>query len=165
MGESRIHPRWPAQHGSVLMLMPAAVLVLVILAALAVDAAVVFLAQRQLADATAAAANDAAGAAVSDHRFYEQGEVVIDRMEADGVARQAFAVHLPDADPSARLRLTGSPDVVVAGATVCVAADAVVELIFSPALPGLRGEVRVSARSTATAAGNGSPAIPRRPFC
>src|SRR3712207_1178709 len=45
------------ETGSALILMPAAVLVLVILAAIAVDAAIMFLGERELAAATAAAAN------------------------------------------------------------------------------------------------------------
>ncbi|MDT7548844.1 MAG: hypothetical protein QOE84_1238, partial [Actinomycetota bacterium] len=44
------------------MLMPAALLVLVVLGSIAVDSPRLFLAQRELPDAAAGAANDAAGA-------------------------------------------------------------------------------------------------------
>ena len=58
------------QSGSVLMLFPAAVLVVLILGAIAVDASVAFLAKRELNDASAALANDLAIEALSNDAFY-----------------------------------------------------------------------------------------------
>lgn len=51
-----------AEDGNTLALFPAAVMVMFVLASMAVDAALTFSAQRQLADIAAAAANDAATA-------------------------------------------------------------------------------------------------------
>ena len=48
------------EAGSALMLLPAAVLIVMLLAAIAIDQARVFVAQRELADLAASAANDAA---------------------------------------------------------------------------------------------------------
>ena len=48
------------ERGSVLLLFPAAVLIVIVLSAITVDSSIAFLAQRELANATAAAANDAA---------------------------------------------------------------------------------------------------------
>ncbi len=56
--------------GSTLLLLPSAVLVLFLLTALAVDGAATFLAQRQLADVCAGAANDAAGVALDVDQLY-----------------------------------------------------------------------------------------------
>jgi len=60
-------------RGSTLLLVPSAVLVLFLLTALAVDGAATFLAQRELADACAGAANDAAAAGLDVDRLYRPG--------------------------------------------------------------------------------------------
>lgn len=153
------------ERGSVLMLMPAAVLILVILGAIAVDSAVVFLAERELVNATAAAANDAAAAAVSDSAFYGSGEVVIDPAVAEQVAAEALRLRLPEGGPAGAIALTGDPEVLVAGRQVCVTARATVRHIFARAIPGVAREAHVSARSTATAAGDGGAAVPVRTIC
>ena len=147
------------------MLMPAAVLILVILGAIAVDSAVVFLAERELANATAAAANDAATAAVSDAAFYGAGEVTIDPAQAQQVAVDALRLRLPEGGPVGAISLTGDPEVLVSGRQVCVTARATVRHIFARAIPGVAREAHVSARSTATAAGDDGSAIPARTIC
>ena len=128
------------EHGSVLMLMPAAVLVLMMLGAVAVDAAVVFMAQRELENATAAAANDAAVAALDESLFYECGELGIDTTRAAEVASAALAARTADA-----VEVTGAPAVTVQALsegplTVSVAATGSVRTIFAPAVGGLRDE-------------------------
>lgn len=153
------------ERGSVLMLMPAAVLILVILGAIAVDSAVVFLAERELANATAAAANDAAAAAVSDAAFYGSGEVVIDENEARHVAADALRLRLPEGGPVGAISLSGDPEVLVSGRHVCVTARATVRHIFARAIPGVAREAHVSARSTATAAGDGGTSVAARTIC
>ncbi|HEV8114965.1 MAG TPA: hypothetical protein VGP53_01915 [Acidimicrobiales bacterium] len=60
----------PDDSGSTLLLLPSAVLVLFLLTALAVDGAATFLAQRELADVCASAANDAAGVALEVDQLY-----------------------------------------------------------------------------------------------
>jgi hypothetical protein len=56
-----------------MVLVPAGFLVLLLLAAIAVDSAGGFLAQRQLTDALAAAANDAATAGLDNGAYYATG--------------------------------------------------------------------------------------------
>ena len=138
-----------SERGSVLMLMPAAVLVLLVLGAIAVDSAVVFLAQRDLANRTAAAANDIAGAATSDATFYGEGRVVVDAGEARRYVAAAFAPALrPEgyASWSPELRVVGDR-------TVEVSATAEVRYVFATAIPGVRHTATVTARSVATARG------------
>jgi hypothetical protein len=133
--------------------MSAAVLVLVVLGAIAVDAAVVFLGQRELGSATAAAANDAAGAAFADAPFYEGGQVELD---------PAAAARVADASIRARLArgvdFVGSPRVTIVGRQVCVEAEAVVKRIFGAAIPGVSRTVTIHARSAASLADAGGPA-------
>lgn len=62
--------RSSTEAGSTLLLVPSAVLVLFLLTALAVDGAAGFLAQRELADACAGAANDAATVALDRGQLY-----------------------------------------------------------------------------------------------
>ena len=134
-------------RGSVLMLVPAAVLVLLVLGAICVDSAVVFLAQRDLANRTAAAANDIAGLAVSDDAFYDgSGAVVLDDERAGAYVRLAFPLDLPPGGFA-----SWSADADVDGAQVTVAAEAQVRSIFAKALPGAPETSVVRARSTATA--------------
>lgn len=72
------------------MLMPAAVLVFLVLGVLAVDAASVFLVQRQLANAAVAAANDAV-AAVDVQEFYGDGSFRLDRPRVQQVVDETVA--------------------------------------------------------------------------
>lgn len=138
------------ERGSVLMLMPAAVLILLILGAIAVDAAVVHLGQRQLANAVAAAANDAAGAALSDAAFYGDGRLTVDPARARSVAGISFAAAFPPSRSGA-VTPAGPPSVSVSGDQVCVAAEARVRHIFARAIPGVAHSTVVRARSAATA--------------
>ena len=134
-------------RGSVLMLVPAAVLVLLVLGAICVDSAVVFLAQRDLANRTAAAANDIAGFAVSDAAFYERaGVVALDDDRADAFVRLAFPTDRPPGGFD-----SWSADADAAGDRVTVVAAAEVRSIFARAIPGAADATTVRARSVATA--------------
>lgn len=64
-------------RGSVLMLYPAAVVIILLLGAIVVDSAIVYLAQRQAHNVALDAANDAAGAGL-DAGAFRQGAVQID---------------------------------------------------------------------------------------
>jgi hypothetical protein len=143
------------------MLMPAAVLVLVVLGSIAVDSARLFLAQRELVDAAAAAANDAAGAALEDGAFYRAGgRLSIDPVQATRVAEAAVAARAP-----AGLAL-GAPQVLVTGRQVCVVLRASVEPLFARAIPGAAGARTVTARASATAAGGvDGVGVPVRGLC
>lgn len=139
-----------SERGSVLMLMPAAVLVLVVLGAVAVDAAIAFMAQRELQSATAAAANDAAVAALEEARLYECGELSVAADRAATVAAAAFGARVSDT-----VDTVGEPDVTVNGGgstefiEVTVAARGTVDLLFTPAVAG-GAQREVTASTTAS---------------
>lgn len=135
------------------MLVPAAVLVLIALAAIAVDSAIVFMAQRQAGDVAAAAANDAAGAALSKGAFYDGGAVDLDPARVSAVVADAVAAR------GGGLDLVGPPAVVVRGQQVCVTVQARVRYLFSPAVPGAPRTRVVTAKATATAV-EGQGAVP-----
>ena len=133
------------------MLFPAAVLIMVALAAMAVDSSIAFLAQRELANATAAAANDAATLAVSDSAFYERNRIelsaaavesvavdrvlsLVDQARHHGLAVEAEAQ--PPAGPGC-------------GWTVRVSASSQVDELFARTIPGGTGRVDVRATSSA----------------
>ena len=133
------------------MLVPAAVLVLLVLGAICVDSAVVFLAQRDLANRTAAAANDIAGFAVADDAFYAgSGAVALDDGRADAFVRLAF----PEERPPAGFAWWRA-DAEAAGDAVTVVAEAEVRSVFAKAVPGASGTTVVRARSTARARRSG----------
>jgi hypothetical protein len=139
------------------MLMPAAVLVLAVLASLAVDAGVAFLGQRQLADAAAGAANDAA-VALDDRAFYDGAPPRLDAARAADVAAASLAATAPHG-----FVLLGPPVVEVDGTQVCVALSARVDRVIAAAVPGAARSVVVHARAAATATDGAVP--PRRSSC
>ena len=145
------------ERGSVLLLVPAGVLVLIVLGAIAVDSAVVFLGQRELGNAVAAAANDAAAAAFADAPFYEGGRVEIDLVRAREIAAASLAARKPR-----EIVLTGPPEITVVGRQLCVTAEAQVKHIFARSIPGASRVSVIRAKSTATLTGrnhtNGRPA-------
>ena len=66
------------ERGSVLLLFPAAFMIVLVLGALSIDAAVVYLRQRDLASAAGAAANDAVMLGLDRSRLRDSGELVLD---------------------------------------------------------------------------------------
>ncbi|HEX4904818.1 MAG TPA: hypothetical protein VFU93_05170 [Acidimicrobiales bacterium] len=133
------------ERGSVLALMPVAVLVFIVLGSMAVDASLAFLGEREVANLASAVANDAATQGIDVVRYYGTGELVIDPVRVREVADAAIARsgldHLEG--------LTIETDVV--GDSVVVRVRAQVRSLFSRALPGgleLR-EVAASAQATA----------------
>ncbi len=89
--------RWLAQDGNTLVLMPAAVLILLGLAAMALDTATLFLGERRLVDVTSSIAHDAV-ASVDEARFYDPE---IDTVELDAArvgvrAQQLLAAQRQD---------------------------------------------------------------------
>lgn len=127
------------ERGSVLVLMPAAVLVLLVLASLALDRALVFGAQRDLVATAQAAANDAVTEGVDPDVLRADGVVVLD---PDRVARAI-----------ARVTALAGPDLVVAwavdGTSVVVRLERRVRYLFSPALPGGPRTERIRATAQA----------------
>lgn len=139
--------RLRSQSGNTMLLMPVAVLVLLLLAAIAVDAAVLFLGQRRIADLAASVSHDAVSY-VDLETFYQHGEVRLDRDQ--GVAREAvLSSQLPHDDalvsPSCGLT-TGQRDGEPFAEADC---SAQVRLIFAPALPGADRIRQVTASDTA----------------
>lgn len=121
------------ERGSVLMLVPAAVLVLVVLASICVDSAVQLLAARRLNSLTTEAANDIASTAISDEAFYRgRGAVELRQADADAVVASVF-------DTGSRPAGFESLDAAasVQGRQVVVSAHATVRLLFARALPGV----------------------------
>lgn len=78
-------------RGSVLMLMPVAVLIVLLLGAIAVDSAIVYLGQRQARNVAFDAANDAAGAGLDLDAARTSGEIVYDPDRVRAIAAQAVA--------------------------------------------------------------------------
>lgn len=145
------HHHGSRDRGSVLMLVPAAVLVLIVLGAMAVDSAVAFMAQRELTSAAAAAANDAAGASVSDNAFYRASGGEPDQIVLDATrARDLVAVALAERQTSG-VTLLGPPDVRTDLDTVCVTLTGRVDSIFARAIPGAPHSRTVTGRAVATA--------------
>jgi len=133
------------------MLVPAGVLVLVVLGAIAVDFAVAFLAQRELSSLAASLANDAATVALSEGAFYGEapGTVEIDRGSADDLVREALGLRAP----------RGITDVERSVATlddqVCVTLTGRVAYVFARAIPGGPRGTTVTGRAVATAVRGG----------
>lgn len=142
-----------------MLLVPAAILVLVVLGAIAVDSAAVFLGQRQLANAAQAAATDATSALIYTD-FYGQGQVALDPARARSLASASVA-----AQDLSGVSLDGPVAVQVLGRQVCISLSGTVQPIFGRALGGLVRPTTVRARATATAAGDLGPSVPPRALC
>jgi Tfp pilus assembly protein PilV len=144
--------RFSAERGSTLLLFPAALLIMVALAAMTVDSAIAFLAQRQLMNATAAAANDAATEALSDRSFYEGNRIELSSSDVEAIAVDRV---LQLVDQARHHGLSVSAEAVPPAAAGCswtvrVSASSSVDELFGKAMPGSSGQVAVHARSSAT---------------
>lgn len=131
------HP-WPRlldQRGSVLMLMPAAALIVIILGSLAIDQAIVFGAQRDLVATAQAVANDAAGLAVDVDRLRADGTVDLDEAAIDRVVTAAVA--RADGAVTARWELRNG--------LVVVHLQRTVPLVFARGVPGAARSRKVAA--------------------
>jgi len=136
------------ERGSVLLLVPAGVLVVIVLASIAVDFAIAFLGEREVASLATAAANDAATAAVDEAHLRATGEFRIDPDRAEDVVAATIAASSLDLDldpavvdvidldgaPAVRVRLTGR-----------------IDYVFAPALPGAPDGADVGASAVAVA--------------
>ena len=137
-----------SERGSVLALMPAAVMIVIVLGAIAVDGSLAFLAERQVSNLAASVANDAATQGILVERFYEDGTLVLDDALVQAVADAALVqatvslAHLDDL----------TIDVAVVGAdTVEVTVRARTETLFSRAIPASVEYREVSATARAVA--------------
>jgi Flp pilus assembly protein TadG len=147
-----VPPLPEGERGSTLLLFPAALLIMLALAAITVDSAIAFLAQRQLMNATAAAANDAATEALSDRAFYEGDRIELSPSTVETVAVDRV-FQLVDAARHHGLTVTAEA-APPAGAgcswTVRVSASSYVDELFGKALPGSSGQAAVRAESRAS---------------
>lgn len=135
-------------RGSVLLLMPAGILVVVLLGSIAVDFAIAFLGEREVASLATSAANDAATAAVDEAHLRATGEFRIDPTRAERVVAATIAASSSEVDldapvvevvdvngePAVRVRLTGR-----------------VDYIFARAIPGAPDGADVGASAVAVA--------------
>jgi Flp pilus assembly protein TadG len=129
------------------MLLPAGVLIVMVLGAIAVDLSLAFQAERELAGAAHAAADDAAAVAIDEAAFYADGTVRLDADRAEEVARTAVALRRADHLDDVEVAVTLLDD----GVTVRVTVSATVPTVFSRAVPGGPDRTAVSATATATA--------------
>lgn len=138
--------RVPDARGNVLLLYPVGVLAVVVLACLAVDASVAFLGERELSNAVAAAANDAATEALSNRAFYRRSAVELEASEVARVAEERVRTALGG---GRYLDLWVRAQVVPTGGacawSVRIEAAARVRYVFATAVPGGPKEVRVDA--------------------
>ena len=145
-----------AESGSALMLVPAAVLILLALAALVLDTGATLLGQHELQAAAETAATDAVSA-LDSSAFYGSGRIAIDPTAARAVVDATVA-----AQGLRGVQLSGAPVVTVSGRQVCVALTATVRRTFGGPFGGV---AVVHARSTATAAGDTGTSVPHRSIC
>lgn len=132
-------------RGSALMLMPAGVLVVMVLAAITMDLSLVHLGRRELVAAAEAAANDAATYGLDEAAYRRGAGYAIDPVRAHAAVAQSLAARglLDD--------LARPPELVIGDATIEVSLAMHVEYVFARALPGGPHSTTVSATGSATA--------------
>jgi hypothetical protein len=127
------------------MLVPAGFLVVLVLASIAVDMALVQLRQRQAVDLAAAAANDAATAAAEDVRRHGAGDLRVSQPAAEDVVDRIVA-----ADELAPL-VVGAPVVTVDGNRIEVELAVRADYLFAAVVPGAPHGATVRAHASAAA--------------
>ena len=132
-------------RASVLMLMPAGVLVVLLLGAIAFDLSVVFLRQRQASSLAVDVANDLATAALDEDAFRADGTYRLDPSRAEELADSL--VRASDlAGEVTELDVTVlAPDAVEVRVVVAV------DYVFAKAIPGTRDGTSVEATAIAAA--------------
>ncbi|QXC62402.1 hypothetical protein KSP35_06270 [Aquihabitans sp. G128] len=128
------------ERGSVLMLFPAAVLIVMLLGAIAVDRAVIFGAQRELVATAQAAASDAAAAGIDVAAVRAGGSLRYDPARIDAAVQRSVA--------TLGAGTTASWDLV--GTDVVVRLTRAVDLVFTKAVPGADDRVVVTATARAS---------------
>jgi Flp pilus assembly protein TadG len=138
--------RWVRRdRGSVLMLMPAGVLVVLLLGAIAFDLSVVFLRQRQASSLAVDVANDLATAALDESAFRSDGTYQLDPDRADQLAESivgASDLHREVVDVEVNVL---TPDSVEVRLVIAV------DYVFAKAIPGASDGTTVEASATAVA--------------
>ncbi|HEX6420974.1 MAG TPA: hypothetical protein VFZ77_20900 [Acidimicrobiales bacterium] len=130
-------------RASVLVLVPAALLVVLVMASIAVDMSLVHLRRRQAHDLAAGAANDAAAAA-ADPGGLRQGDVFVDPERAQDVVDRVVAAS------TLAPELAAPPAVRVAGDVVVVEISLYADYVFAGVIPGAPDGTTVTAAASAT---------------
>lgn len=125
--------------------MPAAVLILVLLGAIAVDASIAFLAHREALNAASAAANDAAGAALDEKALVDDDEIVLDERRVRAAAEAAVR---GQSSSVVNIDLARS-GVEIDDLTVTVRVVGSAGYVFARAVPGAPETVDVEATASA----------------
>lgn len=137
----------PDDRGSVLMLMPAAFMVLLVLGAIAVDLTAIRVGQRSVLSSATDAANDAVTVGL-DETAYRSGLGY--RLDPQRVREAVYAALYAKGLLN---RLTAAPTIVIhPDQSVTVRLESRVEHIFARALPGISDPVPVHAEATARVA-------------
>lgn len=131
------------------MLMPAAVLVLIMLAGIAFDFSHLYLAKRDLASLADAAANNAVTYGVDEASIRRGNGFALDPDLVEQSVVASVAVHSPD------LHLIGEPSVELISPTqVRVTLVARIDFVFTRAVPGAKDSETVRVTSVADARAN-----------
>ena len=136
--------RSPDERGSVLMLVPAGVIIVFVLASIDVDMSLVHLRKRQAFDLASAAANDAATAG-ADQAALRSGSYVIE----PGSARTVVADVVGASELAPHLAAPPSVTVTAEGVSVEITLEA--DYIFAGVVPGAPDGTVVAASATAVA--------------
>lgn len=144
MASERTARRWAPEDGNTLLLMPVGVLVVLVLSAIAVDAAIMFTAQRDAQTVADGVARSATGA-VDEDALFDDGVYLIDTSRAAAAADSVLANR-----PADELAIACAPPVVPPGTpdVVEVTCEVTVDLIFSSAF---RADASYTADGTGTA--------------
>lgn len=141
----RVTATHPRERASVLMLMPAGVLVVLLLGAIAFDLSLVFLRQRQASSLAVDVANDIATAALDEDVFRRDGSFRLDPDRADELGVDLVALSdLEDLVEDVEVQLL-DPE------SVSVRVVVRVDYVFARAIPGAANGTTVTASATATA--------------
>ena len=120
-----------SDRGTVLLLFPAAALIMIVLGAMVIDVSLSHVRARELESVAASAANDALGA-LDVHHLRATGEIRFDLARAEAIVAESVAAGpLPGAAVDA-VTISG-----VGGANpeIAVTLTLVVDLVMAPALP------------------------------
>jgi hypothetical protein len=129
-------------RGASLLLLPAGMLVVLVLASIAVDLSVAYLGQRELAVAAAAAANDAATAALDPSQLRAAGRSAPDLVRAERIVREAIDVRGLD------VTVTAVEIEIVDARRIRVRVRGEIDLVFADAVPGVGDTMTVAAVAT-----------------
>lgn len=142
--DGKTHRR-TTDRGTVLLLFPAAVFAVLVLAAITLDVGFAHVRAQELRSVAASAANDALGSLDTD-ALRSSGTISFDRAEAERLARTSVAAGpIPTADVESVKITRRSADEWQIAVTLGVDVD----FVIAPALPGAARGVRITATERA----------------